>query len=362
MRQNLLLDKIFFIQREYRKMLEYLVPKLKNNYDYTALDEIALFWTRYVEEVQLYLKYWVAGKDSYVFTTSSSLDFNQRDYIPFLLLGKNHIVDDPLRKYIEILTKLSKGKNTKILYRQISYAASANLEVLNKLEKQILILPIRLLNQKSSYHFLFELGEYAFISLFNSIDSLENYFEKCDTYEDIIRFARSDIEDLVMFSDDDNKALPFKIRFQKILEETYNEWSISGSDANKFFMIVFGYIQQAIEVIVSCIEYECIPYTIHPVSLHYIFLLLDKFSEFKYIRTLRFKMYVVQILQNLLDKNRFNQIEVKEFLRKINAYDFDSKLFESLNTNGINEAYFQDEKLKSLINAELDKFYKCILD
>ena len=104
MSHNLLLNKIYIIQYEYRKTLEYLAPKLKSDYDYTALDEIALFWNRYIEAVQLYLKYWFAGKDSYTFTSSAFLDFERSDHIPFLLLGKNHIVDDPLRKYVDILT------------------------------------------------------------------------------------------------------------------------------------------------------------------------------------------------------------------------------------------------------------------
>lgn len=360
MSQNLLLNKIYLNQCEYRETLEYLVPKLKSGYDYTALDEITLFWTRYVKVVQLYLKYWVAGKDSYVFTSSAFLDFKQRDYIPFLLLGKNHIVDDPLRKYVEILTKIKKGKSTELFYRQISVAAEANLEILNNLDNQTLILPVRLLNQKSDYQFLYEMGENAFISLFKDIDSLEEYYKKCETYDDIIRYAKDNIGDLVLLSNDDDKRLPFEVRFKRMLEDYNDELSVEETDANKFFMVVFGYIQQAIEVLVSCIEYECIPYVIYPISFHYIFLLSERMHKIEYIRTLRFKMLVLQILYQLCDKDRLGQIEFEKFMKKIQVYNFNDKLFNLLESNGINENYFYDNNLRSLISDELERLYQSI--
>ena len=360
MSHNLLLNKIHLIQYEYRKTLEYLAPKLKNDYNYTALDEIALFWNRYIEEVQLYLKYWFAGKDSYTFTSSAFLDFERSEHIPFLLMGKNHIVDDPLRKYVDILTKIPKGKNIDFLYRQIDMAVEAHLKILNNLDNQILILPVRLLNQKSSYQFLYEMGENAFISLFNDIDSLEQFYKKCETYEDIIRYAKDNIAELVLFSNDDDKKLPFEVRFKNMLEYYNDELSMEKTDANRFFMVVFGYIQQAIEVLVSCIEYECIPYVSYPISFHYIFLLSERMHKIEYIRTLRFKMVLLQMLYQLCDKDRIGQIEFKKFMKKIQTYNFDDKLFKLLESNGINENYFYDNNLRSLISDELERFYQSI--
>ena len=360
MGQNFLLNKINLIQCEYRETLECLLPKLKR--DYTALDEIALFWNRYIEVVQLYLKYFFAGKDSYVFTSSAFLDINRKDHIPFLLIGKNHVVDDPLRKYVDVLSKISNGEKTEFLYRQIGITVEAHLKLLKSLDNQLLILPVRLLNQKSNYQFLYEMGENAFISFFEDIDSLEQYYKKCETYEDIIRYAKDNIAELILFSDDDDKSLPFEVRFKKMLEDYNDELSIEMTDANKFFMVIFGYIQQAIEVIVSCTEYECIPYVIHPISLHYIFLLSENIYNIKYIGILRFKTMVLYILYQLCDKDRHAHIEFEKFLQKIQVYDFNNKLFNSLNTNGINEDKFFDSNLKGLISDELEKFYQSIAD
>ena len=56
--------------------------------------------------------------------------------------------------------------------------------------------------------------------LFNGINSLDDYFSKCNNINDIIRFARDDIGKLVMFSEDDDTTLPFEERFRIALADT----------------------------------------------------------------------------------------------------------------------------------------------
>lgn len=99
MNSNLLLNKIHLIQIEYKKLLVSLLPKFKSGYAPEALDEINLFWIRRIEEVKLYLKNWFPGKNSYVFTAATFMDFDDNEHLPFLLMGNKHILDDSLSKY-----------------------------------------------------------------------------------------------------------------------------------------------------------------------------------------------------------------------------------------------------------------------
>ena len=119
-------------------------------------------------------------------------------------MGDKHILDDPLSKYSEIRSKMPDGKDAEFLYEQIGVTAEDNLKLLENVHGEILILPLRLLNQSNGYHSLYSVGGQAFISLFNGIDNLNDYFAKCNSIDDIIRFAREDIGRLVMFSEDDN--------------------------------------------------------------------------------------------------------------------------------------------------------------
>ena len=68
------------------------------------------------------------------------------------------------------------------------------------------------------------------------------------TLDDILSHARSDIEDLVRFSESDDRNMDFKMRFAEALKE--NDYMIddSKSDAYNFFMLVYGCIQQANEL------------------------------------------------------------------------------------------------------------------
>ena len=81
--------------------------------------------------------------------------------------------------------------------------------------------------------------------------------------------------------------------------------------------MVFGCIQQAIDIIASCIEYKCTPYIRYPVSLHYVNLLSE----------------------NILDK---------EFMSKLCMH-------------GINEENFENRIVPQIITDELEKFYSTLL-
>lgn len=357
MKSNLLLNKIHLIQTEYKELLSALLPKLKTNHAPEALDEINLFWIRHIEEVQLYLKSWFPGKDSYVFTAATFMDFEDNEHLPFLLIGNKHILDDPLSKYSEIQSKMPAGKDVEFLYKQISVTAEDNLKLLDNLHDEILILPMRFLNQSNNHNSLYEIGEQVFISLFNGINSLSDYFFKCDSIDDIMHFAREDIGRLVMFSEDDDATLPFEERFKNALSGTQYMVDTNKPDAYNFFMFVFGCIQEAIDVIVSCVEYGCIPYIRYPVALHYISLLSESMSKIEHIATLRFKMNIAFVVYQLCDKHRLSEVSLKEFLRKNHIYGFNDKLFCKLAEHGINEKNFLGYTITQLVHDELGKFY-----
>ena len=357
MNSNLLLNKIHLIQIEYKKLLVSLLPKFKSTYAPEALDEINLFWLRRIEVVKLYLKNWFPGKNSYVFTAATFMDFDDNEHLPFLLMGNKHILDDPLSKYSLIRSKMSEGKDAEFLYKQISVTAEDNLKVLENIHNEILILPLRLLNQSNDQKAFEKVGEQVFVSLFNNIYSLNEYFEKCNSIDDIIHFARDDIGRLVMFSEDDDVMLDFKERFRIALIDTKYMVDPNRSDSYNFFMLVFGFIQQALDIIVSCMEYECIPYIRYPVSLHYISMMSQSILDIEHVVMLRFRMSVGFVVYKLCDKSNLASVCLEDFLEKNKIYNFNDKLFNALTNYKINEKNFFKHKITQLVIDELDAFY-----
>ena len=71
---------------------------------------------------------------------------------------------------------------------------------------------------------------------------------------------------------------------------------VNKPDSYNFYVLVFGCIQQALDIIASCMEYGCIPYIRYPVSFHYITLLMQRMSVaeqidcVKYFSQIRFPL------------------------------------------------------------------------
>lgn len=362
MRLNLLLSKIHLIQQEYKELLTALLPKLQSQHVPEALDEINLFWLRHINSVQLYLKAWFPGENSYVFTAATFMDFDDKEHLPFLIMGDKHVLDDPLSKYSEIRSKMPEGKDAEFLYKQIGVTAEDNLKLLENVREEILILPLRLLNQSNSHNDLYKVGEQAFLSLFNGLDNLSDYFTKCTTITDIMRYARSDIGRLVMLSEDDDGSLPFEDRFKAALTGSQYLVDPERADSDNFFMLVFGCIQQAIDVIVSCVEYGCIPYIRYPVSLHYISLLSESMLDIEHVVTLRFKMSIAFVVYQLCEKEKLNVASLEVFLRKNKEYNFNANLFRAMKQRGIDETNFWRHSVTQLVIDELEKFYAALSD
>ena len=154
--------------------------------------------------------------------------------------------------------------------------------------------------------------------------------------------------------------IPFGERFRGALSGTKYMVDRAKPDSYNFFMLVFGCIQQAIDVIVSCIEYGCIPYIRYPVSLHYISLLSESMLDIEHIVKLRFKMNVAFVVYQLCDKGRLARVGLEEFLKQIQAYNFNEKLFRVLAEHDINENSFLGHTITQLVIDELEAFYNIL--
>lgn len=338
-------------------MLTKLLPVLKSHNALVALDEINIFWTRYIDIIQLYLNMVFPGQNSYVFTAAAYMDFDDKEHLPFLLVGNKHILDDPLSKYSEIYNKMPADKNMVYLYNQIEATVEDNIKILNNTNSHILILPLRLLTQSNDYNQLFDIGKKVFIKLFDGIEDINDYFKKCTNIEDILEYSSGNISDFVLFSEEDDLSLPFKERFTNAISQTDFMINIDKSDSFNFFVLVFGHIQQAIDVIASCIEYKCIPYIRYPVALHYISLLSQGMLDVEHMKILRYRMSVAFIVYQLFDKENLEKVNLETFLNKNQEYDFNKKLFDKFEQQGINENNFLQHSIRQLVIDELQCFY-----
>lgn len=360
MNYSLLRDEIKQIQQEYKNLLSNLLPLLKAKRSMVALDEINLFWVRYIDIVKLYLKTEISVMNSYVFTAATYMDIEDKEQYPFLLLGDQHILDDPLCKYAEICIKMPDGKVSELLYQQIVKAAEDDIRVINTCEDQIIILPLRLLNSPNEDNPLLNLGEQIFLSMFPDINSMEMYVQKCSNFSDIVRYGIPNLSEIIMFSEDDDKAIPLEERFRAAINNAPGMVDKTKSDAENFFMLVYGFVQQALDVIVSCEEYRCIPYIRYPVALNYISLISGNLLHMEYIREMCFKMSIAFIVYNLCDKKKLSQAGFDSFLSYRDNMRFSDKLFTSLEEKGVTYETYLSYPIREHVSNVLLELYELI--
>ena len=357
MNSSLLMDRIFSIQKEYKELLISLLPKLKSEFAAEALDEINIFWLKNINIVRLYLEALVPYNDSYVFTAVTFLNYEDNEHLPFLLIGENHILDDPLSRHSELCGKVPEGRDAVFLYEQIKTTAEDNIRILENLHSSVIIVPLRLLSQSKADDILIKKSERLFLGLFNGINSIDDYFIKCDSIDNIIKYARDDTEKIVMFSETDNKELPFKERFHNSIADAEFMIDPAKSDAYNFFSMVFGNIYQAISILACCLEYGCTPYIRYPVSFYYLDIISNSFLDQSQVSMLKFKMRVAYTLHHLCDKSQLSSIDTADFLKKTKQYGFSEKLFKKFDYQKTEDGFGTDCSITQVVNEELERLY-----
>ena len=358
MNSNLMMNKIHLIQNNYRDLLKSLLSGMNRNNAIEALDEINIFWIRHIKEVNLYLTYWFSGADSYVFTAATMINYKAKEHLPFLLMGEKHVFDDPLCKYTEIFSRMPEGKNADFWYRQIHKTAEDNLMLLENIKDEILILPLREFMPLDKNSKLFELGDLVFLDFFDGIDSIEDFLQKCDTIEDVVKYFRNNIDDTIIFSDNDDMTLPVVERFRLALDDMQNIVNTDGSEAYIFYKIITSYLMQALDIINSCMLFNCIPYIRYQLSFHYILLLLDIMASDGKFLLFRYKSYIAFVVCRLCETEKFESISVDKFIEKKNEMKFYCNLLKELEAKGINETNFSCHMIVPVVKSKLEEFYQ----
>lgn len=358
MNSNLMMNKIHLIQNNYRDLLKSLLSGMNRNNAIEALDEINIFWIRHIKEVNLYLTYWFSGVDSYVFTAATMINYRAKEHMPFLLMGEKHVFDDPLCKYTEILSRMPEGKNADFWYRQIRKTAEDNLMLLENIKDKILILPLREFMPLDKNSKLFELGDIVFLNFFDGIDSVEDFLQKCDTIEDVVKYLRSNIDNTIIFSDNDDLTLPVVERFRLALDDMQNIVNTGGSEAYIFYKIITSYLMQALDIINSCMLFNCIPYIRYQLSFHYFLLLLDIMASDDKFLLFRYKSYIAFVVCRFFETEKFGSICVDKFIEKKNEMKFYYNLLKDLESKGINETNFSSHTIVPVVKSRLEEFYQ----
>lgn len=325
-----------------------------------ALDEIVVFWNKNLDLIRIFLYSYVAQTESYVFTASTYMDIEDKENYPFMLLGGMHIMDDPLGKYCELCKRMREGQVTGGFLEQIILTAKDNIKIIEQCKEEIIVLPLRLFNQRPEDSQVLQIGEKAFVSLFKDISSIKEYFEKCSTFEDILLYAREDIGNIILFDEGDNKDMPLEDRFKQSVPNIPHLIEGKFSEGGLFFQMVFGSIQQAVDVILSCIEFRVIPLIRYPVVFNYFLLLIDNFQDIEIGVQIKYKACIANLVYKVCDKDRLSCKGFKRFVDVIKKEKFWTEMLTELEKTVHPQKIFSVNALLPIIEKRLNNLYEKI--
>ncbi|WP_167957290.1 hypothetical protein [Anaerosporobacter faecicola] len=353
-----MLEKIKDIQLEYLQLLQRVQTQLDSKDFLIIVDEINVFWSTKKEIVKLFLRYVANNYNTYVFTGATFLDVEDKEQYPFCLLGDIHIIDDPLCKYSQVALMDIDNKCFSLYTEQIILTAQDNIKILKDYSEYIVILPIRLLTEMDSQT-LIKASEQFFLSLFNNkLDSIKQYTQSYSSFEEIITDLKPGVEKSLVFNEYEIEGEGLKERFQRAFNDAPLPDNIPNTEACKFWFCIFGYLNQSLDIMLTCAEYNLIPYLRSNVTFNYFIVLSQNFKSHTEYSEIISRCIVAHLLYNLFDKNMIKSIEFSEFFSIVNRLNFCEELFKCIDISKLMKYEVTIEDVNKLVKEHLKRLYK----
>lgn len=331
MNNHLLENQIKEIQSQYLDLLKCTVPMLKDEeYVAVALDSISLFWRKKKPVINMYLQYIVKERNSVFYTAATYFDVKNGEQYPFMLMGDVHIFDDPLGKYCEICRRCSQVSKT--FYEKVLVCSKDNIDILEKCEGLVIVLPLRSMGSTIEEKELYKIGERAFVELFNGIPNLGVYFKSCITIDDVIGHFKDEYKDIVCLYEDDDKRNDFRTRVERAIEKIKPVIGEGYSLGEYFYFSLFGPLQQAIDILLVACAYNALPLIRYPVALHNALLLLPNFYSGD-IKDITAKFFVYNFLYKMFDQSFYHNEPLTVFFKRVKNFSFERKALSCYKDN-----------------------------
>lgn len=361
MENSVLIQQLKLLQKDYGMLLKSIAEDLYFESFPLVMDEISIFWHRNRDLIRLILRYILSNKNCYVFTGATFLDIDDLEHFPFITLGDMHLIDDPLCKYAGFIGKFYNGEISEDLKNQIVLSVQDNIKIIDKYADLIYILPITLLEDIDN-ELIQSASKQAIFSMFKNDTSLtmEKYFATYKRIEEVAIALNDEVKETIIFSENDNLELDFIYRFKEHISAIPLSFP-NASEAEIFFNIMNGFFLQAISILLTCAEYQMIPYIRYNVCFYYVISFCKILPKDVLMQEILFKCLCAHILYRNFDKNRVKNIDFIAYYTKLKEKNFSKELFDYLGKEGFDFntatpgiiAPIIEEKIKTFIDNSL---------
>ncbi|GGO05902.1 hypothetical protein [Saccharibacillus kuerlensis] len=360
MNNNMLEEELNSIQLEYNKVLKNAVNNIYVKDSEAVIDEILVFWERNKKILQNILHFLFPPYSAYVFTSATILDIDDGEHFPFVSLGKYHLWDDPIYKYVTMVRSNNINLDfEKKMKNQIIATLKDNMKIIKQAFGIIYILPFRLLNETNQ--FVYEAADQAFFSMFKENINKETY-KNLSTIEEVKNVLSDGIAESIIFSEKEESDLSLINRFEAYRASAILPISKDATDAEVFYLTIFGYLAQAFDTLLLSVEYKLIPYIRFEVAFKYIFKISSNFGENEEVSSMLLKCAIAHVFYRNFDESKVHDVAFKSYYEAIKKYDLENKIFEELKKENLNFTNMKLKKLVEIIDNNFEKFVAGFFD
>lgn len=356
---DILNEQIHKLQIEYLELLKFLKDKITPE-NYNAItNDIFVFWKKHKRISNCIIEHYVSPMETFVFTGATLVDVEDYEHYPFLALGKKHIVDDPLCRYLETAGNLKDTDVVRGLLETAKLTLEDNIKLIERCYPNIVILPLRYLCDIDE-DLIHKNAINAFLSMFNeNIQSLEDY-RKLQTIDDINANLLPDMDKNIIFTINENTSLDMIERFEVFIENDEHTKFLKNDHNKIFFFTIIGYITQALNIIMMCMINRCIPYIRYEVAFKYVLKLVENFKTLPEAKEMIVKTSIGYVLYKEFDKEAFKQYSFQTYIELLKRHNSECRIFELIGQENLDVEKMQlshiikkvDKYLEELISDE----------
>lgn len=365
MEYDLLLKEILDIQQDYRSLLIAIQSQFDSSEKLIQIaDEITIFWYSRRNIIDLFLKNLPNDNSTYLFTGVGYLDVENNEHYPFVTIGKRHIIDDSLSRYMQDIKYDDESGFYFELIKQIQEAITDNIRILNEYFGIFLLLPVRFF-VPNHIDILHQATSDLFLSLFNSsLENIDDYFSKYDCINQVFDDINAEIKSEIKLLEDDSSLDSLEDKFEQYKKEN-KTISEEKNDITLFFLAVYGYIAQALDVILTSLEYNLVPYVRFKICHHYSLLLTPTLiSDIEENLKERFEykimmMTAVHVLYHCFNFSKIENCSFQEYISVVQSLDI-SNNYTCMVLDNFASKNEQKRYINEIAKEELERIYAAI--
>lgn len=347
------LEELIEIQNEYIQLLELGLKDWEEEYFIEFVEELNLFWKRNENVLNSIYEYEFPELETVFLTAVTKIDLEYLQHYSMKISGTICIIDDPLISYLNLLDKDLPPKMREKFSEVIQKNIRESIELFKICSHDFFILPIRTL---IPIRIVTEAANQFFVSLFEGIISIEDYFKKINTFEDIERYLKEPVKDWILFGWDDevgNNSL--KERFTNFINTEFmgnKEAPIS----EIFFFSQIGYLSQGMNILFTMSTTNFIPYIRGNLPFKYLTVL---YTSLKYNLNLDLDKQIIRttisyLFERIFDYAKLVNVSYNEFLTKIDGLNLYGYVTQNLQ---LENKELHDINLRD-VNLAVNEFYE----